>query len=755
MKMEGPAIEAFLDPPQGPDEIGRLTKYRLLRLLGEGGMGRVYEAEDTQLQRLVALKILLPVHAGDRSLRDRFLHEARALARLAHPHIVAVYDYGLARTADGGADLPYLAMQLLVGESVESAVLRQGTLDVAETLRIARETAEGLAAAHDKGLIHRDIKPSNLWLETPDGSVRILDFGLARALSGTTPVQVSSGGMMLGTPAFMAPEQARGEAVDGRTDLFSLGCVLYTVLAGEVPFDGPSVMAVLTRLAVYDPPPLTVKVPGIAAGVSALVSRMMAKDPMDRPANAHVVIEQIRELETPPALGGKSHPAVGVIPERERPESGSPDRMTRRRLLAVAGSLGGLVGLGGLAWWLNPWSSRGSGEPIKVGILHSASGTMSGSEIPVIEMTQLALEELNDQGGLLGRKVQPILADGASSEQIFAREAERLISDEGVVALFGCWTSASRKAVKTVVEDRRNLLFYPVQYEGLEESPRIVYTGAAPNQQLLPAVHWCVDQKKKRTFFLVGSDYIFPHAANALLRHRLEERVGPNAVVGEAYAPLGGTRMRQIVETIQKTRPEVILNTVNGDNNVDFFRALQQANITPQGTLIVSFSLDEQSVRRLEPGQVAGSYTAWNYFASLPGPVNEEFKGRYHRRFGAFKAVTDPMEAAWLSVQIWAHAVRQCRRPEDIDAVLRCVGSARINAPEGPDVQVDPENHHTWKYFRIGRVTPTGEMVVIHEENTPRRPEPFPTYRSRDEWRAWLNGWYRRWNNRWSAPDEG
>jgi len=744
-----PPIEAFLSPAEGPGEIGRLAHYRVVRLLGEGAMGRVYEAEDTRLFRPVALKILLPIHGSDGAVRERFLREARALAQLNHPHVVAVFDVGIARTTDGTADLPYLAMQLLPGETLESALLRRGRLSEAEAVRVGRETAEGLAAVHDKGLVHRDVKPSNLWLESPAGAVKILDFGLARPASGEGVV--SNANQMIGTPAFMSPEQARGDPLDGRADLFALGCILYTAVAGELPFDGPTVMAVLTRLAVHDPPPLSRRVPGTSPALSALVRELLAKEPAERPPSARVVAARLRRIENEPAVFGgptlttQRAPTDGEIPVPP------PKPPTRRRLFALAG-LAGLGGLGAVAWW---WNTRGvpSGPPIKVGVLHSATGTMSASEVPVLEMTQLALEELNAAGGLLGRPVEAVLGDGASKEAVFAKQAERLVSD-GVVALFGCWTSASRKAVMEVVERRRHLLFYPVQYEGLEESPRIVYTGAAPNQQLLPAADWCVRRQGKRTFFLVGSDYIFPHAANALLRHRIGELVGPEAVVGEEYVPLGSDDMARVVTAIQAAKPDAILNTINGSSNAAFFRALRAARIAPQQTLTVSFSLDEESIRRFEPVLVAGTYAAWGYFSSLDNPVNAAFKARYHDRWGKFKAVTDPMEAAWLGVQFWAQAVRTCGRPDDLDAVLRCVGDAAVDAPQGPDVRVDADNRHTWRYFRVARVTPTAEMRVVYEDAAPTRPEPFPAYRTREEWHAWQQELFRKWGDRWSAPGE-
>lgn len=747
----GPALTEFLNPPMADDELGWLTHYRLLRPLGEGGMGTVFEAEDTILQRRVALKLLLPVHADNDKARERFLREARTLAALTHPHIVTVYEVGLARTADGLRDLPYLAMQLLRGESLAACLMRRGPLTVQEAVRLARQTAEGLAAAHALGVIHRDIKPANLWLEQPDASVKILDFGLARIGDGTEG-QISTLGTIVGTPAFMAPEQARGDAIDARADLFSLGCVLYTALAGEVPFDAPSIMGILTRLAVYDPPPLHQRLPEVTPELSHLSARLLAKDPADRPASAQVLADRLRHLESHGSLDRALAQPTQAVTHSPTPTSIAipPQPPNRRRFLLAGAATAGGLGLAGLAWWWNTRGSAPSGTPIRVGILHSQSGTMSASEVPVLEMTQLALEEINARGGLLGRPVEWVLGDGESRETAFAREAERLINEEGVVALFGCWTSASRKAVKEVVEAHRHLLFYPVQYEGLEQSQRIVYLGAAPNQQLLPAADWCLRERKKRTFLLVGSDYIFPRTANALLRHRLDERQAE--VVGEHYVPLGSNDLGAVIAAIRATQPDAILNTINGDSNVAFFKALRQADVMPRETLIVSFSLDEQSLRGHDAAAVVGTYTAWNYFSALPGAINAGFKQRYRQRWGRHKAVTDPMEAAWLGVQFWAKAVEQCRRPDDLEAVRRCLGAHAIDAPEGKGVRLDDETQHTWKYFRVGRVVSGHEIEVVHEDDAPIPPVPYPKYRTPAQWEAWQMELYERWGKRWSAP---
>ena len=237
-----------------------------------------------------------------------------------------------------------------------------------------------------------------------------------------------------------------------------------------------------------------------------------------------------------------------------------------------------------------------------MGVLHSLSGTMAISEKSVVDATLLAIGEINEQGGLLGRKIEPVVADGKSDWPTFASEAERLIAQEEVSTVFGCWTSASRKTVKPVFEKHDHLLFYPVQYEGLEACPNIVYTGAAPNQQIIPAVRWCFEHLGRK-FFLVGSDYVFPRTANEIIRDQLRSLHGE--IVGEQYILLGSEDVQDAVQSIVAAKPDVILNTINGDTNVAFFRELRAAGITPEKIPTMSFSIadDARAVREAVTNQ--------------------------------------------------------------------------------------------------------------------------------------------------------
>jgi serine/threonine protein kinase len=284
------ALTSFLTPPEAEGEIGRLGGYRILGVVGAGGMGVVFRAEDPLLERVVALKVMLPNLAASATARQRFLREARSAAGLLHDHIVPIYQVGEER------GVPFLAMPFLEGEPLDRRIARVGgPLEPPELLRIGREIATGLAAIHQRGLVHRDIKPANVWLEADTGRVKILDFGLARAVQGES--QLTLEGSIVGSPAFMAPEQASRHPIDARTDLFSLGCVLYVMGTGRLPFEGDDALAVILAVTTKEPPPPGDINPDLPVEIEELVVQMLAKNAEDRPASARIVIERIRKIE--------------------------------------------------------------------------------------------------------------------------------------------------------------------------------------------------------------------------------------------------------------------------------------------------------------------------------------------------------------------------------------------------------------------------------------------------------------------------
>ncbi len=341
----------FLAPPQEAGELGRLGGYRIKSVLGSGGMGMVFLAEDPQLGRPVALKVMLPSRDPGPSGRQRFLREARAAAAVVHDHVVTIHQVG----EDRG--IPFLAMQFLDGESLEDRLRREGRLPMAKVLRIGCEVALGLAAAHKRDLIHRDIKPANLWLEdlasggrqppvaSEQGAdaprsptrVKILDFGLARPMHEAA--HLTQDGIAVGTPAYMSPEQARGEEVDARSDLFSLGCVLYRMATGEPPFPGRNSAAVLHSLATVHPTPPRQLNPDVPPALEQLVLQLVARDPADRPASALEVADRLRHMrqEVPPGVGRLSESAIGPADSETRPTVAQ--RSARKRWLAAAAAL--------------------------------------------------------------------------------------------------------------------------------------------------------------------------------------------------------------------------------------------------------------------------------------------------------------------------------------------------------------------------------------------------------------------------------
>jgi urea transport system substrate-binding protein len=406
-----------------------------------------------------------------------------------------------------------------------------------------------------------------------------------------------------------------------------------------------------------------------------------------------------------------------------------------------------LAVLGAVALWYFPWLVGRARPPIRVGLLHSQSGAMEISERSMIDGEVLALREINAQGGVNGRRLEWVIADGQSDWPTFAREAQRLIDQERVSVIFGCWTSASRKSVKPVVEQKSHLLIYPMAYEGLEQSPNIVYTGAAPNQQVIPAVSWCYETLKARKFFLVGSDYIWPHCVNEITKDHLKA-LGATCV-GESYILFGSSRVSAAVEAIQKAQPDVIISTVVGDSNEPFYRRLQAARMTPERTPVLSFSVAEDEIRKLPVRAIAGDYAAWNYFQTINRQENREFVARFQAAYGADRVTSDVIAAAYDSVYLWAQAVTEAGT-ENVANVLKAIRRQSLNAPEGI-VSVDDENQHTWRPVYVGKIRSDGQFDVVWSSENPVRPIPFPRSRTQLEWKQFLENLYQTWGG-WANP---
>lgn len=363
----------------------------------------------------------------------------------------------------------------------------------------------------------------------------------------------------------------------------------------------------------------------------------------------------------------------------------------------------------------------GSGDTIKVGVLHSLSGTMAISEVSVKDSELLAIEEINAAGGVLGKQIEPIVEDGASDWPTFAEKAQKLISQDEVAATFGGWTSASRKAMLPVFERNKALLYYPVQYEGMEASPYIFYTGATTNQQILPALEYLKDEKKAKTLFLVGSDYVFPRTANKEIK--AWAKANDVQVLGEEYAPLGSTEFSTIVNKVKAAKPDAVFNTLNGDSNVAFFKQLEGAGLPATKLPVVSVSIAEDEVRGIGADKVKGQIVAWNYYQTTPGATNEAFVKAYKAKYGDKRVTDDPIEAGYVGVKLWAAAVEKAGST-DPEKVKEASKGLELDAPEGK-VTVDGDNQHIYKTARIGVINEDGLIDTVWESDGPIKPDPF------------------------------
>jgi serine/threonine protein kinase len=350
---------SFLDPPQKPGELGRLARYRILEVLGVGGMGMVFRALDPDLQRPVALKVVRPDQASETTAVQRFLREARALAAVRDEHVITVYQVGQHH------GVAFLAMELLEGETLEDRLRREGKLPLADVLRIGRQTALGLAAAHAQDMVHRDVKPANIWLEPMKNvlpaetqfRVKLLDFGIARSKED---VRVTQTGAFMGTAGYLSPEQARSQELDPRSDLFSLGCVLYRLCAGRLPFAGATLTARLTSLAVDEAIPLSEAAPDVPRALAELIHELLAKDPDQRPESAAVVAERLRRLEEPSAPTEAEETAPEQPVRSPRPRRAARAWWQNQRLWLWAAVVLGLALGAGIGYRF--WSSRRSGQ---------------------------------------------------------------------------------------------------------------------------------------------------------------------------------------------------------------------------------------------------------------------------------------------------------------------------------------------------------------------------------------------------------
>ena len=358
------------------------------------------------------------------------------------------------------------------------------------------------------------------------------------------------------------------------------------------------------------------------------------------------------------------------------------------------------------------------GAPIKVGVLHSLSGTMAISETALRDTVLMMVEYANSQGGLLGRKLEAVVVDPASNWPLFAEKARELLAVHKVDVTFGCWTSVSRKSVLPVFEELKGLLFYPVQYEGEEESPNIFYTGAAPNQQAIPAVEYLMskDGGEAKRIVLLGTDYVYPRTTNRILRGFLNSKGIGNADIMEEYTPFGHSDWQGIVSRVKRFASEgkktAIVSTINGDANVPFYREMGNQGIKAEDIPCVAFSVGEEELAGIDTKPLVGYLAAWNYFMSIKGAPNEEFIKLWQAYIKNPKRVTnDPMEATYTGFRMWMNAVKQAGTTAVAQVTPALIGQ-KLMAPCGYEETMLP-NHHLSKPVLIGEVQANGQFNIV------------------------------------------
>jgi len=409
------------------------------------------------------------------------------------------------------------------------------------------------------------------------------------------------------------------------------------------------------------------------------------------------------------------------------PKHSLPSR-PRRRLLAGLLALPAVLALSTPSFAAPPTSEVNTSglavteDTVKVGILHSITGTMAISETGSVEAEMLAIEQINAMGGVLGRQIEIIQEDGASDWPTFAEKARKLLVQDSVAAVFGCWTSASRKAVLPVFEKENGMLYYPTFYEGLEQSKNVIYTGQEATQQIIAGLDWIAEEKDAKTFYLVGSDYIWPRTSNKIARKHIEDVLG-GEVVGEEYYPLGNTNFGSLINKIRLKKPDVVYSSIVGGSNVAWWKQLNAAGITADRQTIMTISVTEDEVLGIGGENMEGFYSAMKYFQSLDNENNQAFVEAFKARWGEDSVIGDVTQAAYLGPWLWKAAVEKAGS-FDVDAVAEASAEIELTtAPEGY-VRIHP-NHHLWSKLRVGQWGADGQATVVYESDL-IEPNPFP-----------------------------
>ena len=411
--------------------------------------------------------------------------------------------------------------------------------------------------------------------------------------------------------------------------------------------------------------------------------------------------------------------------------------MTQRRDFIKAAAAGTALSLPGLTASNIVFAQDKS--PIKVGVLHSLSGTMAISETALKNTALMTFEEINAKGGVMGRPLEAVVVDPASNWPLFAEKMRQLISQDKVAATFGCWTSVSRKSVLPVVEELNGLLFYPVQYEGEELSKNVFYTGAAPNQQAIPAVEYLMGKGggNAKRWFLVGTDYVYPRTTNKILRAFLKSKGVAEKDIEEVYTPFGHSDYQTIVANIKKFAAggrTAVVSTINGDSNVPFYKELGNQGLKAKDVPVVAFSVGEEELRGIDTKPLVGHLAAWNYFMSVKSPENDKFIKTYKTWATANKVpnpatvvTNDPMEATYVGINMWKQAVEKAKST-DVDKVRPAMYGQTFKAPCGFTLTMDKSNHHLHKPVMIGEIQGNGQFSVVYKTKEPIRANPWSPF---------------------------
>ena len=408
--------------------------------------------------------------------------------------------------------------------------------------------------------------------------------------------------------------------------------------------------------------------------------------------------------------------------------------MHRRFTLKALAAAAALAGISGLPAYAQ------SGGTIKVGVLHSLSGTMAISETVLKDTVLMAIDEINAKGGVLGKKLEPVVVDPASNWPLFAERAKQLLTQDKVAVVFGCWTSVSRKSVLPVFEENNGLLFYPVQYEGEELSKNVFYTGAAPNQQAIPAVEYLMSKEGggAKRFVLLGTDYVYPRTTNKILRAYLKSKGVKDSDIDEKYTPFGHSDYQTIVADIKKFSQggkTAVISTINGDSNVPFYKELGNAGLKAKDVPVVAFSVGEEELRGVDTKPLVGHLAAWNYFQSIKSPANTAFIKKWSdyakaRNIAGHKdkpLTNDPMEATYIGIHMWKQAVEKAKST-DTDKVIAAMAGQTFAAPDGFTVKMDEKNHHLHKPVYVGEIRADGQFNVVWKTPGPIKAKPWSPY---------------------------